>query len=133
MSDLPPELAAKYPPLDEAQQPLFADDLTRAPGECLPGDVQRVFNHWVAKTWSGKGVTPRLTEKRRRLLQRCIKEYGLQAAMAVTDGALTSDWHVGANPGGKRYLSIELLYRDAEHIERFVEMADEADDTSEPF
>ena len=90
-----------------------------------------VFEYWVSKTWTGRGVYPILSEKRRKLIQRCIKTYGFEAALAVVDGAIASDWHTGSNPSGKRYLSIELLYRDAEHIESFVENAEEAN--GEPF
>ncbi len=122
------DLDAKYPPLDEAQMAL---PQVRLPGEVLPGEVKQVFDYWVLKTWSGKGVHPVLSEKRRSLIQRCIKTYGYDAALAVVDGVVASDWHMGANPRGKRYVGIELIYRDAQHIEDFIEMAE--DDVAEPF
>jgi hypothetical protein len=33
-----------------------------------------------------------------------------------------SDWHQGKNPNNKKYNSIELILRDAEHIENFANM-----------
>jgi hypothetical protein len=94
---------------------------------CLPmkdetDEVQEVFDHWVTLSWTGRGVQPVLTDKRRRLVARAVKDYGTEVCKAAVTGNSTSPWHQGQNPGRKKYNSIELILRDAEHIERFANM-----------
>ncbi len=88
----------------------------------MKDEVQEVFDHWVAVSWTGRGVKPVLTDKRRRLVERAVKDYGTEVCKAAVTGNSTSSWHQGQNPGRKKYNSIELILRDAEHIERFANM-----------
>ena len=83
-------------------------------------EVTGVFEHWVSTVWTGRGVRPVLTDKRKRLIQRALDDYGVDVCKAAITGNSTSSWHQGQNPGRKKYNSIELILRDAEHIERFV-------------
>jgi len=86
--------------------------------------VQIVFDHWVATCrTSGRGPKPVLTDKRAKVIARAIGWYGIGTCKAAIDGIVTSDFHMGHNRRGKRYDSIELILRDAEHIEGFAEMA----------
>ncbi len=82
-------------------------------------DVQNVFDYWVEKTWGGKGPTPKLSDKRRRKIKRALDLYDLQTCKDAIDGIMLSDFHQGFNARGQKYLDIELILRDAEHIERF--------------
>jgi len=85
-------------------------------------EVTGVFEHWVSTVWTGRGVRPVLTDKRKRLIQRALDDYGVDVCKAAITGNSTSSWHQGQNPGRKKYNSIELILRDAEHIERFANM-----------
>jgi len=85
-------------------------------------DTQRVFDHWVSTSWSGRGVKPRLTDKRKKIIRKAISEYGCDVCIAAVDGNASSDWHQGRNQRNKKYNSIELILRDAEHIENFANM-----------
>lgn len=85
--------------------------------------VQIVFDHWVATCRGRGGPKPVLTDKRAKLIARAIGWYGIGTCKAAIDGIVTSDFHMGHNRWGKRYDSIELILRDAEHIESFAEMA----------
>lgn len=49
-----------------------------------------------------------------------INQYGTTNTKAAITGCSLSDWHMGNNPAGKKYTSIELILRDPEHIERFI-------------
>lgn len=82
-------------------------------------EVQQVFDYWVEKTWGGKGPTPKLTDKRRRKIKQALTLYDLQTCRDAIDGIMLSDFHAGFNARGQKYLDIELILRDAEHIERF--------------
>lgn len=81
--------------------------------------VDQVFEYWVNKTWSGRGVRPRLSDKRRRLISKAVAEYGVDVCIAAIEGNMLSDFHQGMNGRGKKYNSIELILRDAEKIEGF--------------
>ena len=85
-------------------------------------EIQQVFEYWVSTVWTGRGVRPVLTDKRKRFIQRAINDYGVDTCKAAVTGNSTSPWHQGQNPSRKKYNSIELILRDAEHIERFANM-----------
>ncbi len=83
------------------------------------GEIQQIFDYWVEKTWGRKGPTPKLSDKRRRKIKRALDLYDLQTCKDAIDGIMLSDFHQGFNARGQKYLDIELILRDAEHIERF--------------
>lgn len=92
----------------------------------VPDEALDVFEHWVAVLREGRpGPRPVLTAKRRALLERWLPVYGFATLLAAIDGCARSDWHQGQNPRGRRYDSLELIFRDAEHIERFATLAAE--------
>jgi hypothetical protein len=87
--------------------------------------VVDVFNHWVRLHKDGRrGPKAVLTPKRRKLIDKAIDTYGVETCKMAIDGCKVSPWHQGQNPTSKRYDSIELILRDAEHIEMFCEWAD---------
>ena len=84
--------------------------------------VLDVFNHWARVHKDGRrGPKPVLTPKRRALIQRAVDTYGVETCLQAVDGCKHSAWHQGENPSGKRYDSIELILRDAKHVEMFCE------------
>ena len=88
--------------------------------EISDDEVQQVFDLWVEYHRSSrKGPTPVLSDKRRRKIQKALKDYGLQTCLDAIKGCAMSDWHMGDNPRGRRYDDIELILRDSAHIERF--------------
>ena len=88
---------------------------------------QVVFDHWVSVMRTGRpGPRPAFTPKRRKLLERSLTYYDLPTLLLAVDGCALSDFHMGQNSRGRRYDSLELIFRDAEHIERFAGIAAEA-------
>lgn len=85
-------------------------------------DIQKVFDHWVAVCRPKHRVQPVLSEKRRKKIADAVRIYGVEVCLQAIDGITRSDFHMGANSRGKVYNDIELILRDAEHIERFAEM-----------
>lgn len=79
--------------------------------------VRVVFDAWIHAT----GRTPRtiLDQKRRRLIARALETYTLEEVTAAVQGWRHSPHHCGANTQGTTYNDLELLLRDAQHIERF--------------
>ena len=82
------------------------------------GEVDQVFGYWQERTGANRAV---LSEKRRVLLRKALASYPLKALQQVVDGALKSPWHTGENDKGQKYLKLELLFRDSEKIEQFIE------------
>lgn len=96
------------------------DPKTGARAPSASAEVHRVFDHWRERL-DHKGA--KLDGKREALIRRALKSHGLAVVTAAVDGCAASEWHRGANPDGKRYDSLGLILRDAEHIERFASMA----------
>lgn len=78
--------------------------------------VEQVFAAWTAARDGGRGV---LTDQRRRLIVSALKAYDLADCVDAVRGWRHSPHHRGDNKQGRVYDSIELLLRDAEHIELF--------------
>ena len=89
-------------------------------------EIQQVFDHWVSVHWTGRGIRPVLTDKRSRIISKALKDYGVDNCKLAIDGCALSKWHQGQNPSGKKYNSIELILRDAEHIENFANLVVES-------
>lgn len=86
--------------------------------------VRQVFDYWVVTLRSsGRGVKPRLDDKRRKCIERAIRDYGVDVCMDAVRGCSLSDWHMGNNPQGKRYDDITLILRNADKIEKFANLA----------
>ena len=83
--------------------------------------VQAIWDHYVA-TFKTRGPQPRLTEPRVRLIRKAVAAYGADDVKGAITGCSLADWHMGGNPAGKKYTSIELILRDGAHVERFLEL-----------
>lgn len=88
-----------------------------------PTPVQRVFNHWRQRLDHPKA---KLEGKRKRLIASRLKDFSVDELFKAINGCAQSDWHMGRDPktAGKRYDGIELILRDAAHIERFIAIAE---------
>ena len=63
-----------------------------------------------------------MSEERIVLIGAAIADYGLAMCLDAVLGCSLSDWHMGQNPQGKKYNDIELIFRNAQNIERFAGM-----------
>ena len=87
-----------------------------------PGVILQVWDLYVDTFWSGKGRKPRLTDERSKLITVAVNQYGADMVKQAVRGCSLSPWHMGQNPTGTRYTDIELILRDAGHIERFASL-----------
>lgn len=91
--------------------------------------VRDVFDHWVAVHREGRpGPTPVLSTKRQSKIARAIADHGVEVCIQAVSGCAMSEWHMGDNPRRKRYDDIELILRDAAHVERFATIYAEGSD-----
>jgi hypothetical protein len=80
-----------------------------------------VFEHW--RDVMGKGKRALLDNKRKWRIQWAIKHYGIDEAKRAVDGCKASPFHQGDNPTRRKHNDLTLIFRSAEHVERFLAFA----------
>jgi len=87
------------------------------------GDVRDVFEYW--QTQHGKQRS-KLDANRHGKIERALREYSISDLKHAIDGCLKSDFNMGRDPRskGRKHNDIELICRDAKHIEGFMELYD---------
>ncbi len=83
--------------------------------------VEQVFEAWKAST-KRTGAT-KLDRSRSRLIGDALRDYPLEDVLDAVRGWEHSPYHRGENPEGKTWNDLGLLLRNAEHIERFRDLA----------
>lgn len=101
-------------PITEGQPALFGN--TTPPKAKQADAVAEVWEHYRTT------VSPRsaLTDDRKRLIAKWLAPrgpYTVADLKRAIDGYAKSKHHNGENSTGTKYLSLELFFRDAEHIE----------------
>lgn len=117
-------------------RPKSAQTVSRAKKAKLvpPDQVVEIFNYWLEVMRSGSKRVPKLDDKRYEYIGAAIYDYGMEDCRAAIDGCTKSDFHMGRNKQGIKYDSIELIFRDSEHIDRFIGYFDRASqDQGDPF
>lgn len=79
-------------------------------------EVTVVFEAWVEATGKRRA---KLDTKRRRRIVAALRDYPLDDVVAAVRGWRKSPFHCGENADGRRYNELDLLLRDAQHIEQF--------------
>lgn len=113
---------------------------SRLSGARVPSrHIDLVFKHWQ-EVHGHPEAKP--TEKRRKLISARLKEYGLEALREAISGYALSPFHMGDNPQGTKYDSLELILRDAKQVEQGIQFARDppkppdkrkADDFEDPY
>lgn len=85
-----------------------------------PADIDAVFDYYLQVHKADSKRKPMLDTKRRYLLAIGIHDYGIDGCKEAIDGCANSHFHMGKNKRGKVYNSLELIFRDAQHIEQFI-------------
>jgi len=80
-------------------------------------NVQQVFDQWVQA--ANKTAATKLDAKREKLIKRALQQYPLEDVLAAVTGWRRSAFHTGGNDRNRVYNQLELLLRDAAHIEMF--------------
>lgn len=96
----------------------------------IPEEITEVFNYW--KTIMSKSARATLSDERRILIGAAIHDYGSPSCKEAIRGCSVSPFHMGANKQRKRYDSLELIFRNTEKIEWFIQHAEENPEV-EPF
>lgn len=87
-------------------------------GKGKDNNVELVFEHWRTEM---KHPQAKLDDKRRRVIGRALAAgYNVEQLRLAIDGCKRTPWNMGDNPGNTVYDSIELIMRDADHVDRFI-------------
>lgn len=90
--------------------------------DAAPATPEALFRFWQDVFGASRA---RLDAKRRRLiLQRLEDGYSVEDLQLACLGCRSSSWHMGDNDRGTRYTSPDLIFRDADHVDRFIEIAE---------
>ncbi len=84
--------------------------------------LSKVFDAWLLSTGRNAART-KLDDKRRRLITKALDGYPVEDVLDAVVGWQHDPFYRGDNDRGKTYNDLGLLLRDAEHIERFRDMA----------
>ena len=82
-------------------------------------DIQEVFDFWV-ETFQKK--RSKLDIKRELSIGSAIYDWGVDDCKKAILGCSLSDFHMGRNKNKVVYNDIELILRDSEKIERFIDL-----------
>lgn len=82
-----------------------------------PGQIEQVFEAWRGAV----GATGRtvLDGRRRRLIERGLQTHGLEDCLDAVRGVALSSWHMGLNDRRRPFNGLDLVLRDAQHVEYF--------------
>jgi len=98
--------------------PLIKTTLSNPSTKAAPSaQIDRVFQHW--QSVMDKPLA-KLDAKRKARIEWALKTYGISVSLEAIDGCQRSDWHMGANERHREFNDLTLIFRDAEHAERFL-------------
>jgi hypothetical protein len=83
--------------------------------------VLEVFEYW--KQTMGK-KRAQLDIKRERDLRWAIAAYSVEGCKDAINGCALSDFHMGKNKQKTAYNDISVIFRDAAHVEKFLDLYD---------
>ncbi|MFA9269219.1 MAG: hypothetical protein ACEQSX_00455 [Baekduiaceae bacterium] len=106
-----PRVVLDEPSVEQTSLVGLTSDLPR-----VVDPVAVVWETWQTSTGHLRAV---LDSKRRSRITKALAQFDLDDVLAAVQGWRESPWHRGENPTETVYDGIELLLRDAAHIERF--------------
>jgi len=83
-------------------------------------EIQRIFDAWRTVLDHPQS---KLDEKRTKIIAQRLKEFSADELCRVFEGAKRSPFHMGQNDRARKYDDIRILFRDAEQVEKFLELA----------
>ena len=87
--------------------------------------ILSLWNYWLQIHGSSRGKQSALTTSRHHALNTALGIWGYEVASKAILGCSFSDFHMGGNDSGKKYNSVELIFRDEWRIAKFVDLAEE--------
>ena len=92
-----------------------------------PQLVDQVYQYWCFVMRPGRKRVPALDAKRYLKVAAAVSDYGVDDCRRAIRGFAASDFHMGRNKQNKRYDDLELIFRDQDHVERFLTYGEYSD------
>lgn len=86
----------------------------------MNGKVKEVFGYWTEKLGH---PAARLDRKRSARIEWALGSYDEATCRLAIDGCAADPFSCGQNDRHERYDDVSLIFRDAAHVEKFVEIA----------
>lgn len=85
----------------------------------LEADIVEIFHHWQAVMCHPKAI---LDKNRKTFISNALTKlkFTKNELKSAIDGCSKNTFNMGQNRNNKKYDSINLIFRDADHIERFI-------------
>lgn len=104
---------------------LNPDSRSRIPSKTIVelkhDDAESIFKYWQSELNHPRAA---FDDKRKALIKKHLKHYSVDDLKKAIYGCSVTPHNMGDNDRGERYDSIELILRDAAHIDRFMKNAD---------
>lgn len=84
-------------------------------------NIEEVFNYWKTTMQHERA---RLDAARSKVIKARLENgYSVEDLKMAIDGCAKSDFHMGQNSRGQKYDAITLILRDADHVDKFLDIA----------
>jgi len=119
-----PLTTASYYEQDELtrrkEQDESMSNLRSTAGGSFSSPAEEVFQHWKTTL---NHLKAKFDSKRKKLIEARLKDFSVDDLKAAIDGCRLSSFHQGDNDRFRKYDGIKVIFRDAEQIEHFMELA----------
>ena len=86
----------------------------------MTDQARALFGLWCETYHGGKTMT--YSEQRERRLIKGLKEFGYEACREAILGMQYSEWHMGRNREGRKYIEYRVALRNEDSILHFAEL-----------
>jgi hypothetical protein len=102
---------------EQAQEQALVERRSASPDRDV---VAEVFAYWQKTMDSPRS---QLDDKRRKAIKGALKLYEPRQVCEAILGCSRSSWHMGENDRRHKFNGLDLILRDADHIDKFIELA----------
>ena len=82
-------------------------------------EAKTIFDYWRSVMNSPRSA---FDDSRKRLIKKSLKHYSLQDLCTAIRGCSKSPYHMGQNAQKTKYNGLDLILRNAEKIDKFIEL-----------
>lgn len=85
-------------------------------------DIEKVFEYWKEIMQHPRSV---LDDKRKKLIRNALKiGYSVEQCLKAVHGCSVTPHNIGDNDRNARYDGLHIIFKDADHIDRFIHNSD---------
>ena len=89
--------------------------------ECTTAAAAKIFDYWRHRMGAPRAA---FDDNRKRLIKKSLKHYSPQELCKAILGCSKSPFHMGQNDRKTKYNGLDLIFRNADKIDKFIELAE---------